>query len=76
MQLKNGEKNMTLTNKVILMICLMLGTAMFINGLNNIMYEVGLIYILSYTLSIIMLCVGIRLLTKIEDNTDGRGRTV
>jgi len=75
-QLKNGEKNMTLTNKVILMICLMLGTAMFINGLNNIMYEVGLIYILSYTLSIIMLCVGIRLLTKIEDNTNGRGRTV
>jgi len=67
---------MTLTNKVILMICLMLGTAMFINGLNNIMYEVGLIYILSYTLSIIMLCVGIRLLTKIEDNTNGRGRTV
>lgn len=67
---------MTLTNKVILMICLMLGTAMFINGLNNIMYEVGLIYVLSYTLSIIMLCVGIRLLTKIEDNTNGRGRTV
>ena len=67
---------MTLTNKVILMICLMLGTAMFINGLNNIMYEVGLIYILSYTLSIIMLCVGIRLLTKVEDNTNGRGRTV
>ena len=67
---------MTLTNKVILMICLMLGTAMFINGLNNIMYEVGLVYILSYTLSIIMLCVGIRLLTKIEDNTNGRGRTV
>mgnify|MGYP003124957701 CR=1 FL=1 len=76
MQLKNGEKNMTLTNKMILMICLMLGTAMFINGLNELMYEVGLIYILSYTLSIIMLCVGIRLLTKIEDNTNGRGRTV
>jgi hypothetical protein len=67
---------MTLTNKMILMICLMLGTAMFINGLNALMYEVGLVYILSYTLSIIMLCVGIRLLTKIEDNTNGRGRTV
>jgi len=76
MQLKNGEMNMTLTNKMILMICLMLGTAMFINGLNELMYEVGLVYILSYTLSIIMLCVGIRLLTKIEDNTNGRGRTV
>jgi hypothetical protein len=76
MQLKNGEKNMTLTNKMILMICLMLGTAMFINGLNELMYEVGLVYILSYTLSIVMLCVGIRLLTKIEDNTNGRGRTV
>ena len=76
MQLKNGEKNMTLTNKMILMICLILGTAMFINGLNELMYEVGLVYILSYTLSIIMLCVGIRLLTKIEDNTNGRGRTV
>jgi len=67
---------MTLTNKMILMICLILGTAMFINGLNELMYEVGLVYILSYTLSIIMLCVGIRLLTKIEDNTNGRGRTV
>ena len=67
---------MTLTNKMILMICLMLGTAMFINGLNELMYEVGLVYILSYTLSIIMLCVGIRLLTKIEDNTNGRGRTI
>ena len=67
---------MTLTNKMILMICLMLGTAMFINGLNELMYEIGLVYILSYTLSIIMLCVGIRLLTKIEDNTNGRGRTV
>lgn len=67
---------MTLTNKMILMICLMLGTAMFINGLNELMYEVGLVYILSYTISIVMLCVGIRLLTKIEDNTNGRGRTV
>ena len=67
---------MTLTNKIILMICLMMGTAMFINGLDVIMYEVGMIYILSYTLSIVMLCVGIRILTKVEDNTNGRGRTV
>ena len=76
MQLKNGDKTMTLTNKIILMICLMMGTAMFINGLNNIMYEVGGVYILSYTISIIMLCVGIRILTKVEDSTNGRGRTV
>ena len=76
MQLKNGEKNMTLTNKIVLMICLMMGTAMFINGLNNIMYEVGGVYILSYTISIVMLCVGIRILTKVEDNTNGRRRTV
>lgn len=62
---------MTITNKIILMICLMMGTAMFINGINALMYEVGMIYILSYTLSIVMLCVGIRLLTKIEDNTNG-----
>ncbi len=27
----------------------MMGTAMFINGLNELMYEVGTIYILSYT---------------------------
>ena len=67
---------MTLTNKIVLMICLMMGTAMFINGLNNIMYEVGGVYILSYTISIIMLCVGIRILTKVEDNTNGRRRTV
>jgi len=67
---------MTLTNKIVLMICLMMGTAMFINGLNNIMYEVGGVYILSYTISIIMLCVGIRILTKVEDSTNGRGRTV
>jgi len=67
---------MTLTNKLILMICLMMGTAMFINGLNNIMYEVGGVYILSYTISIVMLCVGIRILTRVEDNTNGRRRTV
>jgi hypothetical protein len=53
-----------------------MGTAMFINGLNELMYEVGTIYILSYTISIVMLCVGIRILTKVEDSTDGRGRTV
>ena len=76
MQLKNGDKTMTLTNKIVLMICLMMGTAMFINGLNNIMYEVGGVYILSYTISIVMLCVGIRILTKVEDSTNGRGRTV
>ena len=67
---------MTLTNKIVLMICLMMGTAMFINGLNELMYEVGMVYILSYTISIIMLCVGIRILTKVEDSTNGRGRTV
>jgi len=67
---------MTLTNKIVLMICLMMGTAMFINGLNNIMYEVGGVYILSYTISIVMLCVGIRILTRVEDSTDGRRRTV
>jgi len=67
---------MTLTNKIVLMICLMMGTAMFINGLNNIMYEVGGVYILSYTISIVMLCVGIRILTRVEDNTNGRRRTV
>jgi len=67
---------MTLTNKLILMICLMMGTAMFINGLNELMYEVGTIYILSYTISIIMLCVGIRILTKVEDSTNGRRRIV
>lgn len=67
---------MTLTNKIVLMICLMMGTAMFINGLNNIMYEVGGVYILSYTISIVMLCVGIRILTKVEDSTNGRRRIV
>ena len=67
---------MTLTNKIVLMICLMMGTAMFINGLNNIMYEVGGVYILSYTISIIMLCVGIRILTKVEDSTNGRRRII
>ena len=67
---------MTLTSKIVLMVCLMMGTAMFINGLDAIMYEVGMVYILSYTISIVMLCVGIRILTKVEDSTDGRGRTV
>jgi len=67
---------MTLTNKIVLMICLMMGTAMFINGLNELMYEVGTVYILSYTISIIMLCVGIRILTKVEDSTNGRRRIV
>jgi len=76
MQQKNGDKTMTITNKLVLMICLMMGTAMFINGLNQLMYEVGGVYILSYTISIIMLCVGIRILTRVEDNTNGRRRTV
>ena len=76
MQLKNGDKTMTITNKLVLMICLMMGTAMFINGLNELMYEVGTVYILSYTISIIMLCVGIRILTKVEDSTNGRRRIV
>ena len=76
MQQKNGDKTMTLTNKIVLMICLMMGTAMFINGLNELMYEVGTVYILSYTISIIMLCVGIRILTKVEDSTNGRRRIV
>ena len=76
MQQKNGDKTMTITNKLVLMICLMMGTAMFINGLNELMYEVGTVYILSYTISIIMLCVGIRILTKVEDSTHGRRRTV
>ena len=76
MQQKNGDKTMTITNKLVLMICLMMGTAMFINGLNELMYEVGTVYILSYTISIIMLCVGIRLLTKVEDSTNGRRRIV
>ena len=67
---------MTITSKLILMVCLMMGTAMFINGLNYMMYEVGTIYIITYTISIVMLCVGIRILTKVEDNTNGRRRTV
>ena len=76
MQQKNGDKTMTITNKLVLMICLMMGTAMFINGLNELMYEVGTVYILSYTISIIMLCVGIRILTKVEDSTNGRRRII
>jgi len=67
---------MTITNKLILMVCLMMGTAMFINGLNQLMYEVGAIYIMTYTLSIVMLCIGIKILTKVEDTTNGRRRTV
>ena len=67
---------MTITNKLILMVCLMMGTAMFINGLNQLMYEVGTIYIMTYTLSIVMLCIGIKILTKVEDTTNGRRRTV
>ena len=76
MQLKNGDKIMTLTNKIILMICLMMGTAMFIHGLDELVYNVGAVYILSYTISIIMLCVGIRILTKVEDSTNGRRRII
>ena len=58
------------------MICLMMGTAMFIHGLDELVYNVGAVYILSYTLSIIMLCLGIRLLTKVEDSTNGRRRII
>ena len=67
---------MTLINKIIVLICLMVGTAMFINSLNELLYNVGVVYILSYTVAILMFCIGIRLLTKVEDSTHGRGRTV
>ena len=67
---------MTLTNKIILMICLMMGTAMFIHGLDELIYNVGAVYILSYTVAILMFCVGIRLITRVEDSTHGRRRTV
>ena len=67
---------MTLTNKIIVLICLMVGTAMFINSLNELLYNVGVVYILSYTVAILMFCVGIRLLTKVEDNTNGRRRII
>ena len=67
---------MTLTNKIIVLICLMVGTAMFINSLNELMYNVGAVYILSYTVAILMFCVGIRLITRVEDSTHGRRRII
>jgi len=67
---------MTLTNKLIVLICLMVGTAMFINSLNELLYNVGVVYILSYTVAILMFCVGIRLITRVEDSTHGRRRII
>tara|TARA_R100001377_G_scaffold44423_1_gene25308 strand:+ start:131 stop:337 length:207 start_codon:yes stop_codon:yes gene_type:complete len=68
---------MTITNKLIVLICLMVGTAMFINSLNELLYNVGAVYILSYTVSILMFCVGIRLLARAEgDITNGRRRVI
>jgi|TARA_R110000824_G_scaffold224128_1_gene411824 hypothetical protein len=72
----NGDKSMTLTNKIIVLICLMGGTAMFIHGLDELLYNVGAVYILSYTVAILMFCVGIRLITKVEDSTNGRRRII
>ena len=55
----------------------MVGTAMFINSLNELLYNVGAVYILSYTVSILMFCVGIRLLARAEgDITNGRRRVI
>ena len=76
MQLKNGDKSMTITNKLVVLVCLMVGTALFIHSLNEMIDNIGMIYILGYTLSILMFCVGLRVLARDEDSVNGRRRII
>jgi hypothetical protein len=67
---------MTITNKLVVLVCLMVGTALFIHSLNEMIDNIGMIHILGYTLSILMFCVGLRVLARDEDSVNGRRRII
>ena len=62
-------KLMTLTTKIMTMICLMMGTALFVISLPNMLDYVGLIDILSHDIAIILLIGGFYLISNTKEKT-------
>mgnify|MGYP003636164798 FL=1 len=60
---------MTLTTKIMTMICLMMGTALFVISLPNMLDYVGLIDILSHDIAIILLIGGFYLISNTKEKT-------
>jgi len=60
---------MTLTAKIMTMICLMMGTALFVISLPNMLDYVGLIDILSHDIAIILLIGGFYLISNTKEKT-------
>lgn len=63
---------MNLTIKIMTMICLMVGTALFVISLPNMLDYVGLIDILSHDLAIILLIGGFYLISNTKEKTYAR----
>jgi len=62
-------KLMTLTHKIMIMFCLMMGTAIFIHTLPNMLDYVGLIDILSHDIAIVLLIGGFYLISNTKEKT-------
>jgi len=60
---------MTITIKIMTMICLMMGTALFVISLPNMLDYVGLIDILSHDIAIILLIGGFYLISNTKEKT-------
>jgi len=60
---------MNLTTKIMTMICLMMGTALFVISLPNMLDYVGLIDILSHDIAIILLIGGFYLISNTKEKT-------
>ena len=60
---------MNLITKVLTMICLMMGTALFIISLDSILGYVGLLDLLSHDLAIILLIGGFYLISNTKEKT-------
>jgi hypothetical protein len=63
---------MNLITKVLTMICLMMGTALFIISLDSILGYVGLLDLLSHDLAIILLIGGFYLISNTKEKTYAR----
>ena len=60
---------MNLTTKIMTMICLMMGTALFVISLPNMLDYLGLIDILSHDIAIILLIGGFYLISNTKEKT-------
>jgi hypothetical protein len=65
-------KLMNLINKIMTMFCLMMGTALFVISLPNMLDYVGLVDILSHDLAIVLLIGGFYLISTTKEKTYAR----